>query len=137
MGLKSILVRSIAPLLARNVYKAHNDAGSRQRNLLRSLVRKSQHVHYLRDLMITTDDDVETISQKLPIVDYEDIRPYIDRIREGENDVLWPGLPKYWAKTSGTTSGAKYIPINKGEYARPHTSRSQCAFLFDCRWLVR
>ena len=83
MGLKSILVRSIAPLLARNVYKAHNDAGSRQRNLLRSLVRKSQHVHYLRDLMITTDDDVETISQKLPIVDYEDIRPYIDRIREG------------------------------------------------------
>ena len=74
MGLKSILVRSIAPLVARNVYRAHCDAGDRQRKLLKSLVRQSQHIHYLKDLKISSDDDADTISQKLPIVDYEDIR---------------------------------------------------------------
>ena len=113
MGLKSILVRSIAPRVVRSVYNAHNDAGERQRKLLKFLVRQSCHVHYLKDLNITRDDDAQTISQKLPIVDYEDIRHYIDRVREGEKDVLWRGLPKYWAKTSGTTSGAKYIPLTK------------------------
>lgn len=113
MGLKSILVRAIAPLLASNVYKAHRHAGDRQRKLLKSLVRQSYHVHYLKDLKISRDDDAQTISRKLPIVDYEDIRHYIDRVREGEKDVLWRGLPKYWAKTSGTTSGAKYIPLTK------------------------
>ena len=88
MGLKSILVRAIAPLLASNVYRAHRHAGDRQRKLLKSLVRQSYHVHYLNDLKISRDDDAQTISQKLPIVDYEDIRHYIDRVREGEKDVL-------------------------------------------------
>ena len=113
MGLKSILVRAIAPLIASGVYKAHRHAGDRQRKLLKSLVRQSHHVQYLKDLKITKEDDARTISQKLPIADYEDIRPYIDRIREGEKDVLWRGLPKYWATPSGTTSGAKYIPLTK------------------------
>jgi len=50
---------------------------------------------------------------RVPIRDYEALRPYIDRVVEGEKDVLWKGKPLYFAKTSGTTSGAKYIPITK------------------------
>ena len=49
----------------------------------------------------------------MPIFDYEDLKPYIDRVKSGEKDVLWPGLPAYFAKTSGTTSGVKYIPMSK------------------------
>ena len=49
----------------------------------------------------------------VPIRDYEELKPYIERIREGESDVIWPGKPLYFAKTSGTTSGAKYIPLTK------------------------
>lgn len=49
----------------------------------------------------------------VPIADYESLRPWIDRIKAGENHVLWPGKPLYFAKTSGTTSGVKYIPITK------------------------
>ena len=49
----------------------------------------------------------------VPVRDYEDLKPYIDSIIAGEKDVLWPGKPLYFAKTSGTTSGAKYIPITK------------------------
>ena len=50
---------------------------------------------------------------QVPIRDYEALRPYVDRIIKGENDVLWPGMPAYFAKTSGTTSGVKYIPLTK------------------------
>jgi hypothetical protein len=53
------------------------------------------------------------LKSNVPIHDYEDLRPYIDRVVKGEENVLWPGKPKYLAKTSGTTSGVKYIPISK------------------------
>jgi len=49
----------------------------------------------------------------VPVVEYEALRPYVERVIAGENDVLWKGRPLYFAKTSGTTSGAKYIPITK------------------------
>lgn len=55
----------------------------------------------------------EEFKQAVPIVDYEGLRPYVDRVVEGESDVLWRGKPIYFAKTSGTTSGSKYIPITK------------------------
>ena len=45
--------------------------------------------------------------------DYEGLKPYVERVVAGETDVLWPGLPKYFCKTSGTTSGAKYIPLTE------------------------
>lgn len=52
-------------------------------------------------------------SERVPVRDYEDLREYIDRMISGEADILWPGKPLYFAKTSGTTSGAKYIPLTK------------------------
>ncbi len=51
--------------------------------------------------------------ERVPVRDYEDIKPWIDEIRKGDRDVLWPGRPRYLCKTSGTTSGAKYIPITR------------------------
>lgn len=51
--------------------------------------------------------------QRVPLCTYEDLRGYIQRIAEGERDVLWPGRPAYFAKTSGTTSGTKYIPLTR------------------------
>jgi hypothetical protein len=58
-------------------------------------------------------DNYEAFKQAVPVRDYEEMRPYIDRIKEGKHNVLWKGKPIYFAKTSGTTSGAKYIPITK------------------------
>ena len=51
--------------------------------------------------------------KNIPIRDYEDLKPYIEQVLEGKADVLWKGKPEYFAKTSGTTSGTKYIPITK------------------------
>jgi hypothetical protein len=55
--------------------------------------------------------DTEGFRATVPVRDYEQLRPYIDQILEGKTDILWPGRPLYYAKSSGTTSGAKYIPI--------------------------
>src|SRR5690606_37023911 len=55
----------------------------------------------------------EEFRQQVPVRDYEGLRPYVDRVVRGEADVLWKGRPLYFAKTSGTTSGTKYIPITK------------------------
>ena len=59
-------------------------------------------------------DQIETANlfrEKVPIRDYEELRPYLDEVLKGESDILWPGRPMYYAKSSGTTSGAKFIPI--------------------------
>lgn len=56
--------------------------------------------------------------QLLPVQDYEQISPYVERIFQGESNVLWPGRPLYFAKTSGTTSGAKFIPITRESLSR-------------------
>ena len=55
----------------------------------------------------------EDFAKQVPIRDYEALKEYIEKVKNGENDVLWPGKPIYFGKTSGTTSGAKYIPITK------------------------
>jgi hypothetical protein len=55
----------------------------------------------------------EEYKQAVPVSSYEDLKPYIDRICAGESNVLWTDRPLYLAKTSGTTSGAKYIPITR------------------------
>ncbi len=55
----------------------------------------------------------EDFARQVPVGDYESLKPYIDKVRQGASDVLWPGRPLYFCKTSGTTSGAKFIPISK------------------------
>lgn len=72
--------------------------------------------------------DYKTFSEKVPIRDYEALKPYIERIIEGEENVLWPGLPIYMTKTSGTTSGAKYIPITKASIPN-HINSARFALL--------
>ena len=59
----------------------------------------------------------EDWKKSVPIRDYEALKPYIDLVVNGENNILWPGKPIYFCKTSGTTSGSKYIPISKQVYA--------------------
>src|SRR5690606_11671983 len=70
----------------------------------------------------------EAFATRVPIRDYEEIKPYIERVVSGESDVLWKGKPLYFAKTSGTTSGAKYIPLSK-ESIPSHINATRNAIL--------
>ena len=77
------------------------------------LVRKATNTSFGRDHFFNNIKTYDDFKENVPIKDYEDIKHYIDKIFSGESNVLWPGKPIYFAKTSGTTSGLKYIPITK------------------------
>jgi hypothetical protein len=66
-----------------------------------------------REHNFETISSVKDFQDKVKISDYEDLKPYIERIKKGQANILWTDVPEYFAKTSGTTSGSKYIPISK------------------------
>jgi hypothetical protein len=76
------------------------------------LLQKAAHTQFGRDHHFDSIFNYEQFRQAVPVRDYEDLKLYIEEIKGGKEDVLWPGKPKYFAKTSGTTSGTKYIPIS-------------------------
>ncbi len=84
-----------------------------QKQVLKDLIAKAGGTAFGKDHHFDRITDHASLVQQIPLRDYEGFRPYIDRIIAGEQDVLWPGSPLYLCKTSGTTSGAKYIPITR------------------------
>ena len=90
-----------------------NNPHQAQKNTLNKLLTRAQNTQFGRDHGFASIKSYKEFQEKVPIRDYEGLRPYVDKIIAGEEDVLWPGRPLYFSKTSGTTSGAKYIPITK------------------------
>lgn len=84
-----------------------------QHGVMLRLVDEARHTVFGQDHAFNTISSYDDFKKNVPIRDYEDLRPYIERVVSGEKDVLWKGKPAYLAKTSGTTSGVKYIPISK------------------------
>ena len=113
MGLKAALSKPFAAFVLRQMSKWKKDPVAAQSAVLRNLVQKAEHTAFGRDHGFSEIRSYDDFKQRVPVRDYEDLRPYIDRVVKGEEDVLWPGKPAYFAKTSGTTSGTKYIPISK------------------------
>lgn len=77
------------------------------------LVRKAAGTQFGKDHYFKDIHSYADYKQAVPVSDYEDLKPYVEKIKSGESDILWPGKPLYFAKTSGTTSGTKYIPISR------------------------
>ncbi|MBW8361644.1 MAG: GH3 auxin-responsive promoter family protein [Kaistella sp.] len=84
-----------------------------QTEVLLSLVKEAEDTVFGKEKKFADIRTVEDFQQNVPVADYEDIKPFIEKIKTGEENILWPGKPEYFAKTSGTTSGSKYIPISK------------------------
>lgn len=118
--------------IARYVVKKYKewseDAFGVQRLVLKNLVGDASDTAFGKDHGFSSIKNYEDFKQKVPIRDYEGLRPYIERIIAGEEDVLWKGLPIYFAKTSGTTSGVKYIPITKASISN-HINGARDAIL--------
>lgn len=113
MGIRSLLGKPFAKYIANQTKKWASQPRESQLRVFKNLVSKAANTHFGKDHdfgMISSYDDFK---KKVPIRDYEQLKPYIDRMVAGEKDVLWPGKPAYLSKTSGTTSGVKYIPITK------------------------
>ncbi|PWJ43741.1 GH3 auxin-responsive promoter family protein [Sediminitomix flava] len=113
MGLKSILSKPLAKYTVKQQNKWAKQPVKAQDDVFKSLISGAEHTAFGKDHNFNEIKNYEDFKKHVPIRDYEDLRPYIDRIIAGESDVLWKGKPTYLAKTSGTTSGMKYIPITK------------------------
>tara|TARA_A100001015_G_scaffold314190_1_gene423114 strand:+ start:5281 stop:6765 length:1485 start_codon:yes stop_codon:yes gene_type:complete len=77
------------------------------------LIRKAKATDFGIDHDFYKIKNYKDFQSLVPIRDYEGLKPYVDQMLKGKSSVLWPGKPLYYAKTSGTTSGAKYIPLTK------------------------
>lgn len=113
MGLKAALSKPYAKFAVWQISKWKNNALKAQQTVFKSLINTAKHTAFGKNHQFATIKSYQDYKRQVPIRDYEDLKPYIDKTVAGEANVLWPGLPLYFAKTSGTTSGVKYIPISK------------------------
>ena len=113
MGLKVLLSKVFAAWVNRDLNNIRNNAVALQHKTFISLVSRAKQTAFGNDHYFNTISNYDDFKRNVPIRDYEDLRTYIERVTAGEDNVLWPGKPAYLTKTSGTTSGVKYIPISK------------------------
>lgn len=113
MGLKSLFLKPIAKAVSRIEDQKALQATTRQSKTFHYLIAKAKNTLFGKEHQFAHIKTYEDFKQKVPIRDYEALKPYFDKIVAGEENICWQGKPLYFAKTSGTTSGAKYIPITK------------------------
>ena len=113
MKIKSILAKPFARQIAKKTLKWSLDPEKTQEKVFLKLLKEAKNTAFGKDHNFKDIKTYADFKRQVPIADYEDLRPYIDRVVAGEADVLWKNKPLYFAKTSGTTSGIKYIPLTK------------------------
>lgn len=113
MGIKSILAKPYASVVFKKIQKEMTTAVADQKAILQELIKVGSKTTFGKDHGLAEVKDYEEFKNAVPVRDYEGLKPYVEQIKEGKHNVLWKGKPLYLAKTSGTTSGAKYIPITK------------------------
>lgn len=128
MGIRSVLAKPFAAVIAKQTKKWSANPTKYQDKIFEELNTRAKKTIFGVDHGFSDIKSYDDFKAQVPIRDYEGLSPYVNRILEGEGDVLWPGKPAYFAKTSGTTSGIKYIPITK-ESTPNHINSARNALL--------
>jgi len=113
MKIKSFLAKPFASYIYKGIRREMESAVADQEKIFHHLLKVGRNTEFGKETGLEKVNSYEEYKQAVPIRDYEHLRPWIDKIKEGRHNVLWKGRPIYFAKTSGTTSGTKYIPITK------------------------
>jgi len=113
MGLKASLSKPFARAAMVELRMRTSQPGVAQVKQLNEILKSAEKTAFGKDHNLREGMSLESFQKNVPIRDYEGLKEYVDRAVKGEEDVLWPGKPMYFCKTSGTTSGAKYIPITE------------------------
>lgn len=113
ISIKSLAAKLFAFYQHQKQVQWSKDPIKTQQKVFDYLIQKAKNTNFGKDHQFETINTIEDFQKLVKITDYEGHRPYIEKIKAGEKNVLWPNKPIYFAKTSGTTSGAKYIPITK------------------------
>ncbi len=112
-SLKELLAKPFARQIRKKINKWANNPIETQEKVFQRLISEAAGTAFGKDHDFISINDYNDFVKRVPIRDYEGLKPYVDRVVEGEENVLWKKKPIYFAKTSGTTSGSKYIPITK------------------------
>ena len=113
MSIKSIAAKFFAKKIYRTTQIWAKNPIATQQKVFEDLIRQAKNTQFGIDHHFEQIKTFEDFSNNVPVRDYEDLKSYIDKVVKGEKNILWKGKPLYFAKTSGTTSGAKYIPLTK------------------------
>ncbi|WP_281636817.1 GH3 auxin-responsive promoter family protein [Flavobacterium marginilacus] len=113
MSLKSIAAKIFAQRIYKKTQAWANSPVETQKAVFLNLIKEARQTEFGKDHSFAQIKTFEDFANQVPIRDYEALKPYVDRVVKGEENILWKGKPLYFAKTSGTTSGAKYIPLTK------------------------
>ena len=128
MNIKTILAKPYANLVYKGIRKGMHTALEDQQQILEELLKTGRKTNFGKDHQLENVKSHEEYRQAVPLRDYEQFKPYIEKIKQGSENVLWKGKPLYFAKTSGTTSGVKYIPISKDSISN-HINSARNALL--------
>jgi hypothetical protein len=113
MKFKSILAKPFAAYIYKQIRKDMANALSDQEAIFQHLLKEGAKTQFGQDHKFSEVKDYQAFKQAVPIRDYEGLKSYVELVKQGKHNILWKGMPIYFAKTSGTTSGVKYIPISK------------------------
>ncbi|MCF8253127.1 MAG: GH3 auxin-responsive promoter family protein [Bacteroidia bacterium] len=113
MGIKAILAKPFARYISGKVKKESEQALFWQETWMKKIVQSATPTKFGSDHNFSKIKTYQDFKSQVPVKDYEGLKTYIDETVAGKENILWPGKPLYFAKTSGTTSGVKYIPISK------------------------
>lgn len=128
MSIKTFIAKKLAKHTAKKLYQESENAVKIQQRILQKLIKTAKKTVFGVDHKFEFIYNYKEFKTVIPIRDYEDLKPYIDEVIKGKENVLWPGKPLYFAKTSGTTSGTKYIPLTK-ESMPTHIAAARYALL--------
>lgn len=129
MSVKSFFAKIFANIVVMQQQKWMIRPVETQQQVFNSLINQAKFTQFGKDHLFSNIKNYSDFKQLVPIRDYEALKPYVERVVAGEKDILWKGKPLYFAKTSGTTSGVKYIPISK-ESMPSHVAGARNAILF-------
>ena len=113
MSLKTYFAKKFAKRTHFKTQKWAQNPISTQQIVFLDLIRQAKDTQFGQDHSFNTIKTFEDFAKKVPVRDYEELKPYVDMVVQGKENILWKGKPLYFAKTSGTTSGVKYIPLTK------------------------
>ena len=113
MSIKSIAAKIFARKIYKQTLRWANNPVQTQLAVFKSLIENAQNTEFGKVHHFNKIKTFEDFQKLVPVRDYEDLKPYVEKVVKGESDILWKGKPLYFAKTSGTTSGAKFIPLTK------------------------
>lgn len=128
MGIKSQIAKVYAKIISRKIDKWSRTAIADQENQRKILIASAKETLFGKDHHFDQINSYEEFKKNIPVRDYEGLKSYMELVLEGKADVLWKGIPLYLCKTSGTTSGTKYIPLTK-ESMPNHINSAKFALL--------